>query len=523
MHRPARLRRVSFSSLNKAAIPGCLAVLTLLVLGIHAWEYPGFAVFHGGADQGRYLAAARAWARLDLSPSQHHYLPLYPLLGAAFLWLTPWQPFLLPDLLCLLASLLIFVRIGRRLSPGWPDAAFAACFTVAVLSGKWLFFWLWVIPWTSTGAAPLQLGAVLLALRFGEAPSAARAASLAACIGLAAGFRPSDAAVLAATCVPYTALALARAGASPRAWALTAGAGVLGLVAGVLPWAAAHASIFGASPGPYLEKVAAIGFEWRLLPLRWVTLGIDPRPLFPTGNGLAEVLPWVVPGVAGMILGLIPRPGHLLAPAVLAAATVTLHWCLYLCYRDLNAEGLWHFALVHYFKWTFPFLVLWAAQFAAALIAGRAASARAVLAAAIALPLFAWRPALRKPVPVHIDAAAPAALGLSAVPGGLNQALFLNLAGTWDAIHAGRFTLEEGGRQFASELDFKVMPLPAGALIFPLRPLPEGPGVLDLPQGVSLPGQAQATLLKQAILFGLPCGIAPWRTACLQKSQSPRA
>jgi hypothetical protein len=510
-HRPLTLPGQLLLSFKKAGVPVFALLLTILVLGIHAWKYPGFAAFHDGADQGRYLTAARAWTRLDLSPGQHHYLPLYPLMGAAFLWLTPWQPFMLPDLLCLLASLLIFVRIGRRLAPGWPDAATAACFTAAVLSGKWLFFWLWVIPWTSTGAAPLQLGAVLLAMMFGERPSPGRAAALGACIGLVAGFRPSDAAVLSATCGPYIAIALLRVGATPRGWAMTAGAGASGLLGGVLPWAVAHAAIFGASPGAYLQKVAAIGFEWRLLPMRWVTLAIDPRPLMPTGNGVAEVLPWVIPGVAGMILGLMPRPGHRIAPAALAAATVVLHWCLYLCYRDLNAEGLWRFALVHYFKWTFPFLTLWAAQFALALAAGRSTSARALLAAALALPLFAWRPVLRKPEPVRVDVSSPDRLALSASPGRLNQALFLDLAGSWDAIHGGRFTLDQAGRQFASELDFKVMPLRAGALLFPLRPLPEGPADLTLPPAVTLRTASPAMLLKQALAFGIPCGIATCR------------
>jgi hypothetical protein len=348
-------------------------------------------------------------------------------------------------------------------------------------------------------------------MMFGERPSPGRAAALGACIGLVAGFRPSDAAVLSATCGPYMAIALLRVGATPRGWAMTAGAGASGLLGGVLPWAVAHAAIFGASPGAYLQKVAAIGFEWRLLPMRWVTLAIDPRPLLPTGNGMAEVLPWVIPGVAGMILGLMPRPGHRIAPAALAAATVVLHWCLYLCYRDLNAEGLWRFALVHYFKWTFPFLTLWAAQFALALAAGRSTSARALLAAALALPLFAWRPVLRKPEPVRVDVSSPDRLALSASPGRLNQALFLDLAGSWDAIHGGRFTLDQAGRQFASELDFKVMPLGAGALLFPLRPLPEGPAELSLPPAVTLRAASPAMLLKQALAFGIPCGIATCR------------
>ena len=55
------------------------------------------------SDQGRYVRAALAWASGDLDPARHWYLPGYPLLGAAFAWLTPAQPFYLPDLAGLVA------------------------------------------------------------------------------------------------------------------------------------------------------------------------------------------------------------------------------------------------------------------------------------------------------------------------------------------------------------------------------------------------------------------------------------
>ncbi len=499
-------------------------LLTALVATAHILTYPSYAPFHDGLDQSYYLEAARAWASLDLSPARHHYLPLYPLLGAAFVWLTPAQPFMLPDLICLLASLLIFVRIGRRLAPGWSDVALALCFLVAVASGKWMFFWLWVVPWTSTGSAPLQYLAVLLALRFGERPQPGPAAALGASIALVAGFRPSDAGVLAATTGAYTLLALTRDRATLRTYTLTTGAALAGLLAGALPWVAAHMAIFGTQGGPYIQKSAAIGFEWRLLPMRWVTLAIDPRPLLPTGNGIAEVLPWVIPGIAGMLAALIPRPGRPMAPATLAAATVSLHWALYLTYRDLNPDGLWRFVNIHYFKWTFPFLTLWAAQFAVAPAQGRAARTRALAAAVLTLALFAWRPLLRKPETVDV-AAVPNASGgesLRLSPGlaRLNRALFLGLSGRWEDIHAGKFILHDGGAEFRSQYDFKVLPTANGALIFPLRPLPPGPALLDLPPGITRRTPPDASQYDQAITLGVPCGIFPRRHTCISPLQA---
>jgi len=495
----------------------CL-LLTCVVLGAHWALHSRYAVFYDGLDQSYYLEAARAWAALDLTPARHHYLPLYPLLGAPFVWLTPAQPFMIPDLLCLLASLLIFVRIGRRLAPGWHDGVLALCFLAAVLSGKWMVFWLWVMPWTSTGSAPLQFASVLLALRFGEHPGARRAAALGLCLGLVAGFRPSDAGVLAVACGAYAVFILLRGCANPRAWLMIGCAALAGLLGGALPWIAAHAAIFGAAGGPYVQKSAAIGFEWRLLPIRWVTLVIDPRPLLPVGNGIAEVLPWVIPGIAGMLTSVMPRHGRPVAPAALVAATVSLHWALYLTYRDLNPDGLWRFVNVHYFKWTFPFLTLWAAQFVAALVTGRADRARALAACAVTLTLFAWRPLLRKPEAVAMtDVGRAAGTDSLHLPPGLSRldrAMFIDLTGRWEDIHAGKFVLHEG-RDFRSQYDFKVLPLPSGALIFPLRPLPAGPAVLDLPPGIGLRTPDDARDYAQAVVLGVPCGILPRRQACV--------
>ncbi len=493
----------------------CAVVLTALVLGTHWLQSPSFALFHMGVDQQRYLTSARAWAAGDLSPAQHHYFPIYPLMGAAFIWLTPRQPFMVPDLLCLLASLFLFVRIVRRLAPGWGDGVSALCFLVAVLSGKWLFFWLWVMPWTSSGEAPLQYAALLLALRFGERPDTGRAMALGLCIGLAAGIRPSDAAVLGVGCGCFAMYALLHGRAGPSVWAKAAGAGTLGLVCGMLPWVCAQLAIFGLSLSAYAEKSASIGFEWRLLPMRWVSLVIDPRPLLPEGNGMGEVLPWVFPGIAGLMLGIMPRAGRKLAPAALVAGTLALHWALYLSYRDLQPYGLWRFTNVHYFKWTFPFLVVGAVQLAAAL-ARRGERAWAGLACALTLCLILWRPVLTDAAPAAVQARDHSLL-LDEDLAPLDSAVSLPLAGSWRSLYFGAFVLHAGGADYRNTFDFKVLPVPAGALLLPLRPLPPGPATLNLPADVSLSAAPEAERFTQSIEPGVPCGVFPRRRSCLPR------
>jgi hypothetical protein len=98
-----------------------------------------------------------------------------------------------------------------------------------------------------------------------------------------------------------------------------------------------------------------MGFDWRLLPSRWVTLILDPRPLFPEGRGIIEVYPWMVPALAGTAVYLITpdRRSSRVAHAIIIGAAVT-YLAAYLCYRDLHPYGIWRFINYHYFKWVFP-------------------------------------------------------------------------------------------------------------------------------------------------------------------------
>ncbi len=476
----------------------CAVVLALTVLATHAAKYPHFAGFWVGVDQQRYLDAAQAWAGFDLSPGRQHYLPLYPLMAAPFVWLTPWQPFMLPDLACLLASLLLFVWIGRRLAPGWPDGVAALCFVVAVMGSK-LLLGLWIVPWSSTGAAPFQFAALLLALRFGERPGAGRAAALGLCIAMIAGFRPSDAAVVLVACGGFAVWSL---WARRRGAVFSGAAGLAafcGLAAGLLAIGALHWLVFGFSPGPYIAESAGIGFEWRLLPMRWVMLVVGPRPLLPEGSGMVAHLPWLIPGIAGLLLALVQARGRPVAPAFLTGAAVALHWALYLVYRDMHADGLWRFYNIHYFKWTFPFLVFWAAQCLHALsMPGR--RRRALVALAVALLLFAWRPVLRKPLVMEASVRGQH-IGLPRAPR-LDEAVRLPVVAGWTDIYFARTTLMVGGREYVTKRDTKLLPVPGGALLVALRKMPGGPATLDLPENIAIQTGQPAVLFRQAIVFG---------------------
>jgi hypothetical protein len=439
-------------------------------------------------------------------------LPGYSLLGAAFMPVLPWQPFLVPDFACYAACLILFCRIARRLTPaewGW-DLAAPALFGATTL-GSPVLRSIWLTPWSTTGSAPFLFAALLLALRAAQTPSLARLAAVGAVLGVCGGFRPSDAAVLMVACASYVGLAqVGRGNTTVSGAARFAGAFFLGVLAGSAPWLIAHIAVHGVALGTYVGRMSEIGFEWRLLPLRWVEIVIDSRPLMEEGPGLAGAYPWIVAGIAGLGFAAVEAEPARPAWRLVAAAT-SLHWALYLSYRDLHAQGLWRFHNLHYFKWTFPFLGLAALRLLVALCSPYRRRLAAISVAA-ALPLFLWRPVLRvEDAPALAEGAPPR---ISADLSHVSDAALLPIDGDWRGIYFSRTTLHGTDRAFHSQPDFKLIPYPDGALLIPLRKLEGPPLLLDLDPRLMLRIGAPGHAATQSIEFGLPCVIMPSRSAC---------
>lgn len=108
------MNRLAFASLAAAGLYGAAY--------LHHPRRPAGAGYDqgwwaAGWDQPRYLRAALAWASGTLDPAEHWYLPGYSLLAAPFVHVTPANPFLLPNLALLLASLWLTAALAARLVP----------------------------------------------------------------------------------------------------------------------------------------------------------------------------------------------------------------------------------------------------------------------------------------------------------------------------------------------------------------------------------------------------------------------
>lgn len=459
-----------------------------------------------GFDQAHYLMSARSFAAFSLSPDGHWYLPLYPILAGPFVGRLA-DPFLPVDIVCFLLCIPLMRGIGRELAPDWRLAGKAAM-AAFLTSLAWpATLQAWIMPWSSTLAAALMMGSLLATLRSLRRPERIRMAAAAGfCGALVGGCRPIDAALLLAVnglAGGGAALAAglrARRPAIPLCWAVAFGASAL---AGAVPTLLLYLAIWGPHLSLYLQSSEQIGFDWRLLPLRWVEIMIDPKPLLPEGPGIIERMPFVATGLLGLLA--LPamswmRRDPAWLPQTLAAAALASSIVLYLCYRDLHAPGLWQFYNIHYFKWCFGLLGLYT------LLLARAVWHRPLLLVPL-LPLaaaaLAWRiePVVRPlAAPERLDAGELAV----AVPSlGEYDALALAATASYDAIYFGPQSVRIGSRPMPWLTDVKAFPIPGGLMVQPLRRWPAGLLRLDVRPGIRLDGAP--ILLRTVPVPGLPC------------------
>ena len=429
-------------------------------------------------DQHFYLMGAQAFLRGDLDQSQHFYPPLYPLLAAPFLKLWPQAPFFWPDLALTLAYFGLFVALFRRYLGVLPAVACA-------LAGMMFYADLrvqWLMPWTTTPAAPLLLGALLLfdrAWRRRDAGETARASALNAagfglCLGLLAADRPIDVAVAAPIWLAYAAVVLlgARAHGLART-AATAAAGVAGVASALVPYVAFNLVSSGNVLGRYFAQNEKLGFDPSVLPMALYSHLVASAPWFAEPHAdWASRIPLVL--LAVLVLPACLAWGPLTFR--LAAACGLTQFLIYYCDHDIVPTGTFRFCNIHYFKWLAPValaLAFHAARAAAspdaALRRRGAASIAFVVAAALAIACLAPTASSE---PVAVAEEGPRAFSL-ALPG--ERIDYIDVAGptgAWSALYFPRgASVEIDGAAAGRVRDWRFLPTAQGfRILLPGRP-----------------------------------------------------
>lgn len=459
----------------------------------------------GWWDQSNYLQSARSFAHLDFG-SNHHWYPFgYALLCAPFSAILPLHGFLLPDLLCTLVCYAAFLAFAQAVtvSPAW-----AALLFLLGTAGSEAIRDVWAEPWNTTLSSALIWSLLALTARHltRETPGVptSRPGGLPPLLGMGAiaGFipvtRPTDTLLVAIWAAGAGVLAL-QAGLLRRRALLGLSAGaLLTLVPSGLLWL----RIYGFGPSAYVVVSRNLGFDFEAIGWKTYLLLFSPTPWFTFGAGITQRLPWVLPGLAGMLAAPWLTQGRVRQLLLLLSAMIVAYSLLFFSYVDLLPSGLWRYNNIHYFKWMLPGMALFAFLLLRSLVFGRRRVAVLALAAVLVLYVVRWRP--------HPVAEAEAAW-------------MVQVAGPtpgWDESYFAALTIRDERGLLASIKDFRALPDSQGWRLIALRRPFYGSlligGLGRAPDGPVPPVWATAGTRRWGRSFGvrLPC----WLSRCVTLS-----
>ncbi|MCX5539975.1 hypothetical protein M3A49_10770 [Paraburkholderia sp. CNPSo 3076] len=319
----------------------------------------------GWFDQSQYLKEAKALAAHQFSPDNFYYPVLYPLIGRIFLHWTPNHPFFLFDGFSLLLFVYVFVKFADH---------YLSRVEILVITAASIWFQPTVIdnfaiPWTTSGTTLIYALSLLILIRQrdtrqrdDDSPAALLWAGLLSLLfGALIILRPVDV-VLAAVFFPayiYFALPFRDIASllrqRRRVLAICSALG-LGIVFGLMLFAAVNYRIYGKPMGGYLQSTAgASGYFITELPRKTWSLLFDANSIYLEPQAaLVTHYPWLLLSIVGVVIA-IARGDQLLRVVALA---ILLHFALYAPYGDLLPEGMWRYHNIHYFKWAIPYLAL---------------------------------------------------------------------------------------------------------------------------------------------------------------------
>jgi hypothetical protein len=228
----------------------------------------------------------------------------------------------------------------------------------------------------------------------------------------------------------------------------------------------------GSPVGSYIQVAGSNGFFLTDLAEKFVSIWLDGFTLYGEPNaGLTERYPWLLVSLAGLIWVLIRGDGALRSVAV----AIVLLFVLYLPYGDLLPNGLWRFKNIHYFKWTFPFLAL----FAVLLIKQTWFAWRERRGRFLTSTLLLGIPFLMLSLHIVLDTVPVFTrtnnnqenilFELSSKP--IDFVDFRGLSGGFTEVYFGSHRLTLDGKELTQVRDYRLLPMPWGVRLLFIRPL----------------------------------------------------
>lgn len=447
----------------------------------------------GWFDQSQYIESARALRAFDFSPARHWFPLGYSLLAAPFTGWLPMHPFFFVDLGALLIAYAAFLSFARRLDVA-PSAS-AVVFVLVAMADPRLAK-TWAEPWNTTvSAALIWMSFAVVAAQFAAAAverdrwRLARLAGLGLLLGALPLVRPTDALIGAVCGCTVVGAEIWRKQARVRdAVALLVG----GLIV-VVPYALLYLRIYGLHETAYVVQSRTLGFAVSQLPWKTYVLLIEPHPWFPDGVGLLARCPWIVLALAGIVPVLAGLRGAARLAACMLAVSIVAYSILFFSYIDLLPSGLWRYENVHYFKWAFPALGLFALLLMRELLGKR----RRLAAGSLVVTVLV--------LSVRI-VAVPVSSGVAA-----RMVQFPGLRVGWNESYFGQEVLQDSRGRLANVEGMRLLPDSEGLRAIALRRLFVGP--LKWVRG-SAPGPTADGISSrrwgERLTFGYPCWLPPY-------------
>jgi len=107
----------------------------------------------------------------------------------------------------------------------------------------------------------------------------------------------------------------------------------------------------------YIQVQIAKGYYPADLLEKFVSLWIDGNTLYGVSDtALTKHYPWLFISLAALVWMFVQGDTALRVVAV----AISVMFIIYMPYADLLPNGLWYYFNIHYFKWVFPYLALFA-------------------------------------------------------------------------------------------------------------------------------------------------------------------
>ncbi|MBK8973267.1 MAG: hypothetical protein IPM37_18650 [Hahellaceae bacterium] len=325
----------------------------LLVVSVFFfYVYSGKPAWNGWWDQSQYIISAVAFSEWNLNADQHWYPIAYPLAASVFVGISPGDPFMPVNLICLLLFAWAFVRfftpilgapaamvgfIGALLIP------FSISYPISAKFPLWLQF---VIPWTTIPVSAIYMLVIYCYSILDKSDRIRPDFVLGFLSALLLFIRPADIAPLVLPGMLYLFYRFRSPFLLKHLFASLAGMLVV-----IVPGLILMIEIYGGISSPYSRVSENIGLGFSNIFERAYSILIDAEAVYhERETALFAIMPWLFLLLPFSFVWLFIDVKRAMIPTAMVVGSLAL----YIAYNDFWPFNVLRFNLLHYLVWMVP-------------------------------------------------------------------------------------------------------------------------------------------------------------------------